>query len=189
MLYMYVIHTCWASPRSRSILTKINVPTTILSSEEVQALKPNEREGYVRNLIKSILRLNENGIMVSEIVEATALNRITVTKHLEHLVAIRESYKKDRGIGAVYYLNGKMVHPTDRASINLGNKIYEFVKLENPDGEYIFVQEKEQDNLKVTTVRGGIMLRSCDLPLFIEGLNKFMVIAELNKGDENRHEH
>lgn len=156
---------------------KINRPTVILTSEEVQALKPNERESYVRNLIKSILRLNENGIMVSEIVEATNLNRITVTKHLEYLVAIREAYKKDRGIGAVYYLNGRMVHPTDRSNISLGKKIYEFIKLENPEGEYIFIQEKEKDNLNVTTVRGGIMLRSCDLPMFIDGLRKFKVIA------------
>jgi hypothetical protein len=167
---------------------KINTPTTILSSNEVQALKPNERESYVRNLIKSILRLNENGIMVSEIVDATDLNRITVTKHLEYLVAIREAYKKDRGIGAVYYLNGKLVHPTDRSSINLGKKIYEFVQLENPEGEYIFIQEKEQDSLKITTVRGGIMLRSCDLPVFLDGLRRFMVMAAQSKGAENRNE-
>jgi hypothetical protein len=157
---------------------KVNTPTTILSSEEVQALKPTERESYVRNLIKSILRLNENGVMVSEIVEATNLNRITVTKHLEYLVAIREAYKKDRGIGAVYYLNGRLVHPTDRVSIHFGNKIYEFVKLENPEGEFVFIQEKEQDWLRVTTVRGGIMLRCSDLPKFLSGLQKFMVIAE-----------
>ena len=103
-------------------------------------------------------------------------------------MAIREAYKKDRGIGSVYYLNGKMVHPTDRSSINLGNKIYEFIKLENLEGEYIFIQEKEQDNLKVTTVRGGIMLRSCDLRLFLDGLHKFMVIAAQNNGVEtNEH--
>lgn len=160
---------------------KINKPTTILSSQEVQALKPNERESYVRNLIKSILRLNENGVMVSEIVGATNLNRITVTKHLEYLVAIREAYKKDRGIGAVYYLNGKMVHPTDRSQIKFGNKIFEFVKLENPEGEYIFIQEKEQDNLNVMTVRGGIMLSSSDLPVFLDGLSKFMVITAQSK--------
>lgn len=163
---------------------KINTPTTILSNEEVKAIKPSERETYVRNLIKSILRLNENGVMVSEIVEATNLNRITVTKHLEYLVAIREAYKKDRGIGAVYYLNGRLVHPTDRLSINFGNRIYEFVKLENSEGEFVFIQEKEQDWLRVTTVRGGIMLSCSDLPEFLSGLQKFMVIAEQNKGAE-----
>jgi len=157
---------------------KVNTPTTILSSEEITALKPAERETYIRNLIKSILRLNETGVMVSEIVEATNLNRITVTKHLEYLVAIREAYKKDRGIGAVYYLNGRLVHPTDRLNINFGNKIYEFVKLENPEGEFVFIQEKEQDWLRVTTVKGGIMLRCSDLREFLKGLQKFMVVAE-----------
>lgn len=163
---------------------KANTPTTILSSEEVQALKPSERESYVRNLVKNILHLNENGVMVSEIVEATNLNRVTVTKHLEYLVAIREAYKKDRGAGGVYYLNGRMVHPTDSSSISLGNKIYEFVKLENSEGEFVFIQEKELDWLRVTTVRGGIMLRCSDLSEFLNGLQKFMIIAEQYGGQK-----
>ncbi|MGA2768472.1 MAG: hypothetical protein ABSF24_09185 [Candidatus Bathyarchaeia archaeon] len=156
---------------------EINKPNVMLSSEEILALKPTERESYVRSLIKSILSRNENGIMASEMADATNLNRITVTKHLEYLVAIREAYKSDRGAGSIYYVNGRLIHPTDRLSIPIGNKIYEFFKLENAEGHFVFIQEKEQDELRSTTVRGGIMIRCHDIFQFMDGLQKFITIA------------
>jgi len=159
---------------------KINLPKTMLSPEEIKALNPKEREERVRALIKNILSLNEKGVMVSEVVDATKLNRITVTKHLEHLVAIREAYKKDRGTGALYYKNGKLVHSTDRVSMNVGNKFYDFIKLENPEGEFVFIQEKEQDELRLLTIKGGIMVHLDDFSKFISGLQKFMMQTETN---------
>ena len=154
---------------------KLKLPKNLLSPEEIRALNPKEREERIRALIKHVLMLNENGVMVSEVVDATKLNRITVTKHLEHLVAIREAYKKDRGIGALYYKNGKLVHSTDRVSMNIGNKFYDFIKLENPEGEFVFIQEKEQDELRLLTIKGGIMVRLEDFSQFISGLQKFMM--------------
>ena len=156
---------------------EINKPSMILSPEEVQALKPMERENYVRSLIKNILLANGNGVMASEIVSATNLNRITVTKHLEYLVAIREAYKSDRGSGSIYYVNGRLIHPTDRLAVPIGNKIYEFFKLENAEGDFVFIQEKEQDELRAKTVKGGIMIRCQDLFKFMDGLQKFITIA------------
>jgi hypothetical protein len=156
---------------------EIKIPNVMLSAEEVQALKPLERENYVRSVIKKILNANENGVMSSEIVEATNLNRITVTKHLEYLVAIREAYKSDRGSGSIYYQNGRLVHPTDRLSVPIGNKVYDFIKLENAEGKFVFIQEKEQDELRLKTVKGGIMIRYEDLSVFMDGLKDFMRIA------------
>lgn len=156
---------------------EIITPNVMLLAEEVQALKPLERENYVRSVIKKILTANENGVMASEIVEATKLNRITVTKHLEYLVAIREAYKSDRGSGSIYYQNGRLVHPTDRLSVPIGSKVYDFIKLENAEGKFIFIQEKEQDELRLTTVKGGIMIRCEDLSTFMDGLKNFMRIA------------
>lgn len=156
---------------------EINKPNVMLSPEEIQALKPTERENYVRSLIKSILSRNENGIMTSEMADATNLNRITVTKHLEYLVAIREAYKSDRGAGSIYYVNGRLIHPTDRLSVPIGNKVYEFFKLENAEGNFVFIQEKEQDELRSITVKGGIMIRCQDLFQFMDGLQKFITIA------------
>lgn len=156
---------------------EIKVPNVMLSAEEVQALKPLERENYVRSVIKKILANNENGVMSSEIVQATNLNRITVTKHLEYLCAIREAYKSDRGSGAIYYQNGRLVHPTDCLSVTMGNKIYDFIKLVNAEGKFVFIQEKEQDELRLKTVRGGIMIRCEDVFPFMNGLQRFITLT------------
>lgn len=156
---------------------EVNVPSVVLSPEEVQVLRPVEREKYVRGLIKNILSMNENGVMTSEIVDATNLNRITVTKHLEYLVAIREAYKSDRGTGSIYYINGRLIHPTDRLSVPIGNKTYDFFKLENAEGNFVFIQEKEQDELRLKTVKGGIMIRCQDMLKFKDGLHKFITLA------------
>ena len=156
---------------------EIKIPNVMLSSEEVQALKPLERENYVRSLIKKILVSNDSGVMASEIVQATNLNRITVTKHLEYLVAIREAYKSDRGSGSIYFQNGRLVHSTDRLSVPIGNKVYDFIKLENAEGKFVFIQEKEQDELRLKTVKGGIMIKYEDLSAFMDGLKNFMIIS------------
>jgi len=156
---------------------EIGTPKIILSPDEVQALKPTDRENYIRSLIKNILLMNDNGVMASEIVDTTKLNRITVTKHLEYLVAIREAYKSDRGTGSVYYINGRLIHPTDRLSVPIDNKIYDFFKLENAEGNFIFIQEKEQDELRSKTVKGGIMIRCQDLLQFMDGLQKFRTLV------------
>jgi predicted transcriptional regulator len=160
-----------------SVKMEVSVPSTILSPEEVQVLRPSEREKYVRGLIKNILSLNENGVMVSEIVNATNLNRITVTKHLEYLVAVREAYKSDRGTGSIYYQNGRLVHSTDRVSVPIGNKVYDFLKLENAEGNFVFIQEKERDELRLTRVKGGIMIKCQDMLGFKAALNKFINLA------------
>jgi len=115
--------------------------------------------------------------MASEIVDTTNLNRITVTKHLEYLVAIREAYKIDRGTGSIYFINGRLIHPTDHLSVPIGNKIYDFFKLENTEGNFVFIQEKEQDELRLKTVKGGIMIKCEDMLKFKDGLYKFITLA------------
>ena len=62
-------------------------------------------------------------------------------------------------------------------SITVGVKVYDFVKLENPEGQFAFIQEKEQDELRLMTIKGGIMIRCQDLVDFMKGLQKFMTMA------------
>lgn len=163
---------------------KINVPTSLLTSEEIKALRPDEREDYIRAVMLDILRRNEQGVTISEVVNATSFNRVTVTKHLEHLAAIREAYKRERGIGTVYFKNGKLVHETDKFNVSCDNKIYEFFKLENPDGVFIYIQEQERDELRAVNVKGGVMIPLQYFQRFMEGLIHFTTQTTEVKGDE-----
>lgn len=183
MLYRYVIHTCYNRKYNNMVTSKMNLsfPKSLLTTNEIKALRPNEREDYIRAVILDILRRNEKGVTISEVMNATSFNRVTVTKHLEHLVAIREAYKKERGIGTIYFKNGKLVHETDKLSIPCGNKIYEFFKLENPDGVFIYIQEQQRDELRAVNVKGGVMIPIRCFQRFMEGLTHFTIQATEKK--------
>lgn len=156
----------------RSLIT---VPKTVLSPQEIQVLSPQERDFYIRNVVLEILRSNDRqGITVSQVVSATNFNRMTVGKHLDVLVAIGEAYKVQRGNLFIYYKNGKIVHETDFQSIALSDKTYTFYRLENNDGNFVYIQEKELDECRVSQIKGGIMINAKDMPNFLVKLQEFM---------------
>jgi hypothetical protein len=166
----------------------LTIPRSILGPDEIKALRPNEREDYIRAVILDILRKNDQGVTISEVIEATSFNRVTVTKHLEYLVAVREAYKRERGIGTVYFKNGKLVHETDKSSITCGNKTYQFFRLENPDGVFIYIQEQEKNELRAINVKGGLMIPLHCFQSFMKGLMHFTTQTTLEgEGKENEY--
>lgn len=165
------------------VATQMNLsfPKSLLTPNEIKALRPKEREDYIRAVILDILRRNKRGVTISEVMNATSFNRVTITKHLEYLVAIREAYKKDRGIGTIYFKNGRLIHETDKLSISCGNKMYEFFKLENPEGVFIYLQEQERDELRAVNVKGGVMIPIKCFQRFMKGLTDFTIQATENE--------
>jgi len=190
MLYRYATHTCYKRKYNSMIAERVTLvaPKSILSPGEIKALKPNEREDYIRAVILDILRKNEQGVTISEVIEATSFNRVTITKHLEYLVAVREAYKRERGIGTVYFKNGKLVHETDRSSITCGNKAYQFFRLQNPDGVFIYIQEQEKNELRAVNVKGGLMIPLHCFQPFMKGLIHFTTHTALEE-EENKNEY
>jgi predicted transcriptional regulator len=155
--------------------SRITIPKTVLSPPEIQVLSPQERDFYIRNVVLEVLRLNDRqGITISQVVSATNFNRMTVGKHLDVLVAIGEAYKVQRGNLFIYYKNGKIVHETDLQSIVLDDKIYTLYKLENNDGKFIYIQEKELDECRVPQIKGGVMINLKDIPNFLSKLQEFV---------------
>jgi len=155
--------------------SRIAIPKTVLSPTEIQVLSPQERDFYIRNVILEVLRLNDRqGIIISQVVSATNFNRMTVGKHLDVLVAIGEAYKVQRGNLFIYYKNGKIVHETDLQSIVLNDKIYTLYRLENNDGQFIYIQEKELDECRVPQIKGGVMINLKDVPNFLNKLQEFV---------------
>jgi predicted transcriptional regulator len=153
---------------------RLAFPRTILTQDEIQVLSPQERDFYIRNVILEMLKLNaRQGITVSQIVAATNFNRMTVSKHLDILVAIGEAYKIQRGNLFIYYKNGKISHETDIQSVVFTEKNYTFYKLENNEGKFIYIQEKEFDEMRVPHVKGGIMINMRDIPNFLAKLDEF----------------
>lgn len=152
----------------------MKIPNTILTPKKVKVLSPQEKDFYIRNVILEILRLNDRrGISVSQIASATKFNRMTISKHLDILVATGEAYKIQRGNLFIYYKNGRIVHETDVKSIVFFDKTYTLYKLENNEGKFIYIQEKELDEFRIPQVKGGVMINSKDIPNFLKKLHEF----------------
>jgi len=158
--------------------SSLNEPPSILSFNEIKAFKPEERESYVDAVILEILGSNEKGVTISQVAKATNFNRITVARHLESLVSIREAYKKQRGGVAIYFKNGRLLHESDKFEIKVRDKIYSYYKLENEEGQFIYIQEKAETPLRSVRTQGGIMIDVRDFHEFLKGLTQFGIKTE-----------
>lgn len=149
----------------------------VLPVKEVISMRPQDRDHYIDKVMLRILEMNPRGVTIPEIASRTGFYRDTVSKHLEKFVGTREAYRVTRGNVSIYYKNGQVVHATDVKDASSPNRTYSFYKLENEDGKFIYIQEKELDEFRAVTVKGGIMV---DARYALEFLKEFQgfVIGE-----------
>jgi len=160
----------------------LKIPDEILPQEEIKSLRPKDRDAYISKLILDILQLNAHkGITIPEVVKKTKLNRITISKHLNRLVSIREAYCVSRGKLTIYYKNGRIVHQTNMRDTYLDDRVYSFYRLKNEDGNFIYIQEKEQDRYNRVVVKGGILVRDQDFLRFLSELQSFALEVTENE--------
>ena len=112
------------------------------------------------------------GQSISELIEITGFSRETLSKHLEILVASREAYKAGES-SSRYHKNGRIVHYRHMDNKLFGKRLYTFYELNNPDGDLIFLQEKELGEFRTIRDKGGIMIAKSDLPRFMTELKAF----------------
>jgi len=162
----------------------LSLPPAIRTQEEVLSISPKDREKYMEHTILEILRLNLQGATVTEITEATGLNRVTITKHLNRLVAIREAYRIERGPVSIYYKNGKISHSRNVEHSFANDKRYSFFRLINDEEKSVYIQEKETNSFGTVKVKGGIIVKDEDFFEFMKELQKFMIEVEKNESDK-----
>jgi predicted transcriptional regulator len=156
----------------------LSLPPSMRTKEEVLSMSPKNRDKYMEYVILEILRLNPPGATISEIIDATRLDRNTIAKHLNRLVAIREAYKIERGPVSIYYKNGKVIHARTVEHSFANDKRYTFFRLQNDEEKSVYIQEKETNSLGTVKVKGGIIIRDEDFLEFMKELQKFMVEVE-----------
>ena len=168
--------------KDETMKLELKVPDEVLPQEEIKSLRPKDREAYISKLTLDILQLNASkGITIPELVNKTKVSRITIAKHLNRLVAIREAYCVSRGKLTIYYKNGRVVHQTNMKDTYLNDRIYSFFRLKNEDGDFIYIQEKEQDRYNKIIVKGGILVRDQDFLKFLSELQSFALKVSQNE--------
>lgn len=147
---------------------------TTLTSNQLRILAPRARDEYVQQTILEILKRTKRGVTVSQVSTETRFSRPTVSKHLDILVAIGEAYKVERGNLAIYYKNGEVVHPDAVQRIPFDDKTYVLYRLRNDEGDFIYIQECEQDEFGTNVrVKGGVTIRTKFVEAFFVALQKF----------------
>jgi hypothetical protein len=134
-----------------------------------------------------VLERNPRGFTLSELEAKTPFAKNTLLKHLNKLVATRQAARTDRGKVAIYYRNGSVRLAVDFRDKTKLDHFYTFMQLENVDGHFIYVQEKEVDESRSVKVRGGIMISASIAPDFLGKLRDFVFQpdGERNAKSEN----
>lgn len=153
--------------------------------ESILQLSPEKRSDIIRITIKRILNEHPEGVTCPDLSEITGLSIKTVRKHLDFLTAVREAYKKEYGARlAVYFPNGKLIHPYSDTIRKIGESIFSFQRIENTWGKFIYVQERKKDPYtnKTKTV-GGIMIHKESIEKFIEALKEEQECWQIEEGN------
>jgi DNA-binding transcriptional ArsR family regulator len=144
-----------------------------LPSDVALSMRAKDKSKYVQKIILDALDAHRaGGLSISELAETTGFSRETLSKHLDILVASREAYKAGES-SARYHKNGRIVHYHHMDNKLFGKRLYTFYELNNPDGDFIFLQEKEMGEFRTIRDKGGIVIAKNDLPRFMAELKAF----------------
>ena len=152
---------------------KVEVPQDIISQEELRSLRPKDKAQCIQKLILQILEMNQQGVTIGELSQETNIHRNTLASHMKTLVATREAYAIKRGKISIFYKNGKVVHARSTEHKFPNDRFYRFYRLENEQGKFIYIQERELDEFRAVSVTGGLMIDDKDFMEFVTELRKF----------------
>ncbi len=133
----------------------------LYTEKEFEGLSQSQKEKHGEYVIKHILENAKESIIISQIKESVQyLNEKTIQRYLDKLVNTNVAYKKLIGRTYVYYLNGRLLHESLKEDMQAGDKLYSFFHIKNPDGEFIFIQEKKRGEFKDFSITGGILIKA-----------------------------
>lgn len=149
-------------------------PETEMSLEEIQNIPMDERGKYYERYLYQFVKNQKEGTTLSEVQQLTGLPKPTLSKYLELLFSKRKIFKVKKGKFVVYKPNGQIFHALFERDLLLHTnekgdiKKYRIYLIENPDGKFLYLQEKQVDGNGFEDVVGGVMIPLHSLPLLIE---------------------
>lgn len=130
---------------------------------------------YYEKVILDILIANKHGASASELAQATKFAERTIRNHLDILVARGEIHAVIRGRLSVYFargiIQGEKVIVKSKTKPGLQ---YVITNLENDDGSFYYIQQKEIDEYRALRVNGAIMIAIEDGRYFIQQFHTHM---------------
>jgi len=162
---------------------KIPDEVKLVSSETVKSWRVEDREKYIDKVIIDILTANsDQGLTIDDLLTITGFDRRTISSHLTKFVARGEVFKELRGKRlAIYRTNGQPVGKPEFVKGDLKDHYFRLYRLENDDGNFVYIQEREVDSFKRDNVKGVIKIRDEEMQEFIKKLHAFAVRVTKNE--------
>jgi hypothetical protein len=151
----------------------------VLAKGEYLKLPPNEREQYVREILRQTIRKNIDGVTVSTLTQKLPFDSRTIEKHLSVLTCTNEIYSVKIGNTQLYLPNSIPMHHAKKQTFNIKNREYTAYVLQNRMGEFVFIQEKKKTEY-TEEIGGGILIPLADFEQFVNFISGFD--AEIKKG-------
>lgn len=169
------------------VAKKINIPENILEKEKYASLPALQKEEYLHNLLREILKLNA-GVTVSDIRKNSYISHTVIWHHLEIMSSRGECLRIERGDTDVYHLNEVIDHLgefdiiDDKSSYHFG---FNFDIVENPFGKFLLIQRMRESRSDAHTIRGGVIVPSYLLGTLIDTITKIRDNHLKEDKDEN----
>lgn len=160
---------------------QIKVPD-VLPKKAYLKLPPEERELYVREVLRQTLSMNQYGVTVGAITRQLPFDSRTVEKHLSVLTYTNEIYGVKIGPTRLYLPNTKAMHSVIEKTLLLNGKEYSVHLLQNRLGKFIFIQEKKKRRY-TQDVSGGILIPFSGFAQFVDYLQQ--ILAHLRETGED----
>ncbi|MBI3639925.1 MAG: hypothetical protein HY223_06375 [Thaumarchaeota archaeon] len=137
-------------------------PNDKLSIDDIRALPPYERSKFIESSVLALINANgTRGLTTSEIERATHYPKNTLLKSIELLFCKRKVHRITRGKFGIYYPNGDSSPETNFRDIMYGrNNVHRYgVRvINNIDGKYVHIQEREMDENGFLEDIGGVLI-------------------------------
>ncbi len=163
-------------------MLKFNLPQNMLEKDQYLALPSLQKEEYINNILREILRLNPLGITVSQISKATYFGRSTIWHHVELLAAKGECLRLERGNIDVYHLNEVIMHLKElRVEGTKLGSYYDFDLVKNSYDNYVRIQRKRESRTEANNTKQGIIVPYTSFNDFLNALNVIKEQLSSNK--------
>ena len=153
-------------------MSNVQVPE-VLTRKEYLKLPPQERERYVREILRQSVNKNKYGVTVPLLSKKLPFNSRTIEKHLSIMTYTNEIYIVKIGPTNLYLPNSRAIHPAIEIDENLKleDREYTVSVLRNRLGDFVFIKEKKRTEM-AKEVGGGILIPLSQFGTFVQYLNE-----------------
>ena len=150
--------------------SEVKIPQMLERSQFIR-LPNQEREQYLREVLRKTIKMNSNGITIGKIIENLHLDSRTVSKHLAIMEYTNEIYSEKIGNASIYYPNTRLMHPAAEKAFEMGStELQAYIIRNTRIGDSVFIQEKKKGEFK-DDIGSGIMIPLDKFKDFVGFLN------------------